>query len=74
MAALDLTYRLSGNTYVSGNAFQASSGTSVAYGLAPAVEYNMSADLGLLLGTRIIPKGRNTAPSITPAIAVNYVR
>lgn len=74
VAALDLTYRLSGNTYVSGNAFQASSGTSVAYGLAPAVEYNMSADLGLLLGTRIIPKGRNTAPSITPAIAVNYVR
>jgi hypothetical protein len=72
--ALDLTYRLSGGTYVGGNTLQTSSGASVAYGFAPAVEYNMSAALGVLLGTRIIPKGRNTAPSITPAIAVNFVR
>ena len=74
VAALDLTYRLSGSTYVSGNALPTSSGIGVAYGFAPAVEYNVSADLGVLLGTRVVPKGRNTTPSITPAIAVNYVR
>jgi len=27
----------------------------------------------VLLGTRLIPAGRNTPATITPAIAINYV-
>jgi hypothetical protein len=50
-----------------------SSGTSDAFGLAPAIEYNWKSNIGVLVGTRLFPAGRNTALSITPAIAINYV-
>jgi hypothetical protein len=49
------------------------SGVSEAFGLAPAIEYNWNRMLGVLLGTRLIPVGRNTAATITPAIAINFV-
>lgn len=42
-------------------------------GFAPAVEYNWSPAIGLLLGVRVIPSGNRTTASITPAIALNYV-
>src|SRR5947209_18521849 len=40
-------------------------------GFAPAVEYNWSPSAGALLGVWIIPKGRNSTASVTPAIAVS---
>ncbi|TAN03989.1 MAG: transporter [Rhodanobacteraceae bacterium] len=49
------------------------SGSSDAFGYAPAVEYNFSPNLGVLLGVRVITGGHNTQRSITPAIAVNFV-
>ncbi|WP_426663493.1 transporter [Rhodanobacter aciditrophus] len=49
-------------------------GSSDAYGYAPAIEYNFSANLGVLLGARVIVGGHNATRSLTPAIAVNYVR
>lgn len=49
------------------------SGSSDAFGYAPAVEYNFTSSLGVLLGVRVITGGHNTQRSITPAIAVNYV-
>ena len=42
--------------------------------LAPAVEYNFNAQVGVIVGARIVPAGRNTTASVTPAIAVNWVR
>ena len=40
-------------------------------GFAPAVEYNWSPSAGALLGVWIIPKGRNSPASVTPAIAIS---
>ena len=39
-------------------------------GFAPAVEYNWSDRAGVILGVWIVPKGHNTASSVTPAIAI----
>ncbi len=69
--ALDVTYSHAGSTRLTGG-FE--SGTSDGFGFAPAVEYNWTSSVGLLLGTRILPAGHNTTASITPAIAVNIVR
>jgi hypothetical protein len=38
-------------------------------GFAPAVEYNWSDRSGVIFGVWIVPKGHNTAVSVTPAIA-----
>jgi hypothetical protein len=48
-------------------------GASDAFGYAPAVEYNFTSRLGVLLGVRVIAGGHNVQRSVTPAIAVNYV-
>lgn len=83
--ALDATYRHQGNTPVNGyntldpNHLQNSSGihmdsgSSEAFGFAPAIEYSWKPNLGVLIGTRLIAGGHNTAPSITPAVAINFV-
>jgi len=78
--ALDATYRHQGNTPVTGynvsdlaQSIRLNSGSSDAFGLAPAIEYNWKSTVGILLGIRLIPAGRNTAFTITPAIAVNIV-
>ena len=78
--ALDATGRLQGNTPVTGfdlsdssSLIRLNSGSSAAFALAPAIEYNWRRNLGVLLGTRLIPAGRNTVATITPAIAVNFV-
>ncbi|WP_199097001.1 transporter [Dyella sp. ASV21] len=82
--ALDLTYSHNGSTRVSGEEYlgnsdpfppttRLGSGTSAAFGVAPAVEYNWSSTIGLLFGVRVIPSGQRTASSITPAFALNVV-
>lgn len=40
-------------------------------GFAPAVEYNWSPTTGALFGLWIVPKGHNSSPSVTPAIAIS---
>jgi hypothetical protein len=86
--AADVVYHHLGNTRVAGvdpenaSAFslpfppdvRISSGTSDFLYVAPAVEYNWTAQLGLLVGLRVAAIGRNTAQTITPAIALNVVR
>ena len=81
VVALDATYRHARTTRVTGYSTSdsgilrvASSGPSDALGLAPAVEYNWSSNMGVLFGARFIAAGRNTAASITPAVALNIVR
>ena len=82
--ALDVIYEHSDSTRVSGSvppgsgsaassAYQSESGSSCSLGFAPAIEYNFSSTVGVLLGVRIIEIGRNTAATITPAIALNMV-
>jgi Putative MetA-pathway of phenol degradation len=80
--ALDVTYGHDRNTRVIGRNIslpdpprvQFDSGSRDAFGLAPAIEYSWNANIGVLLGVRIIPAGRNVSATVTPAIAINYVR
>jgi hypothetical protein len=80
--ALDATFRNTGNTRVVGSypapgqsatATVTNSGWSDAWGLAPAVEFSWKPWIGVLVGVRTFPAGRNTSESVTPAIAVNIV-
>jgi len=81
--ALDLAYRHSDSTKVSGvvrdgeqdptpTPLRFESGSSEAWFLAPAVEYNFSPRFGIIFGARLI-RGRNTTHSVTPVVAFNYV-
>ncbi|TCI07419.1 transporter [Dyella soli] len=82
--ALDLLFNHNDNTTVTGHtttgtdgtspvAVRQNSGSSQAYGFAPAVEYSWTPNVGVLLGARVILGGHGTSSSITPAIALNYV-
>ena len=86
VAALDLTYRHGRSTEVRGCGgstavctssqpiIVSNSASSDAVGVSPAVEYNFTGNVGVILGARIIAAGRNTSASITPALAINIVR
>lgn len=39
-------------------------------GVAPAIEYVWSDRAGVIVGLWIVPKGHNTSPSVTPAVAI----
>jgi hypothetical protein len=83
--ALDVTYRHDGSTSVTGYSLlnpgsvqnapsiRLNTGSSDAFGFAPAIEYNWKPNLGVLLGTRVIPASHNTHATITPAVAINFV-
>jgi hypothetical protein len=71
--AFDAYYQHDEPTRVRGNGLDASSGSSWHLALAPAVEYNLSATVGVIVGARWIAAGRNASASITPAIALNMV-
>lgn len=71
--ASDVVYGDSDNTRLTGNTGVTDLGASTSWAFAPALEYNWTPNLGILVGVRLIPTGHNTAASITPAIAVNYV-
>ena len=72
--ASDLVYSESGNTRVtSASNLTTNLGFSQSWAVAPAVEYNWNADVGIIAGVRLFPAGRNTAASITPVFAINYV-
>lgn len=79
--ALDLTYSRSADTRARGydmldggtvRPFQLASGTSEAFGFAPAIEYNWNAHLGLLIGVRVIT-GPHMSTTVTPAVALDIV-
>lgn len=78
VAALDLAYQRDASTKVSGvdaggAAYERRTPVSQALILAPAIEYNFSPAVGVIMGARVIPAGRNVTASVTPVIAVNYV-
>jgi hypothetical protein len=85
--ALDIAYEHDAATGVSGTviAGQGGGGPGTATPLqlrsnpsetlfaAPAVEYNWSARVGVIVGARLVPAGRNTTATVTPVAAINVV-
>lgn len=78
--AMEGIYRHQYNTRVTGNDIATltepvvlNSGSSQVFGLAPAIEYNFNSRVGVILGSRLFPAGKNTTASITPVVAVNIV-
>jgi hypothetical protein len=83
--ALDVTVGYNANTRVLGgnpltsagapdpSGIILNSGWSSSFGLAPAVEYNLTSTLGVIVGIRLLPAGHNTSASITPAVAINFI-
>jgi hypothetical protein len=72
--ASDLVYGYSGETRVAGRTGTTSLADSHSFAVAPAFEYNWTANAGIIAGVRYFPSGRNTAASLTPVIAINLVR
>jgi hypothetical protein len=77
VAALDVAWQRDAATEVAGvldgAAVQRRYPVSQALILAPAVEYNFTPKVGVIVGARIVPAGRNVTASVTPAVAVNWV-
>lgn len=48
-------------------------GSSWRLGVAPAIEYNFSGTVGVIVGARWFAAGRNADASITPVAAINLV-
>jgi hypothetical protein len=83
--ALDVIYGYNGNTRVTGRdslgpaspqnpaPVRLNSGSSEPFGFAPAIEYSWKPTVGVIIGTRVITAARNTAGTITPAVAINLV-
>ena len=76
--ALDANYQHSGDTSVIGQQNSANvrfdTGSGWALGFAPAIEYNLSPNVGVIVGTRIIAIGNNFSRSAAPVMAINIVR
>jgi hypothetical protein len=62
--ALDFVYQHDDNTD-SGSAWRA--------GIAPAIEYNWSGSVGVIVGARWYAAGRNTNATVTPMAAINLL-
>ena len=75
--ALDAIYEHSGNTTVIGSQnakrLRLDSGSSWVYGFAPAVEYNMSSNVGVIFGARVVAPGHNASFTVAPVMAINFV-
>jgi hypothetical protein len=81
--ALDAVYSRSASTRVLGSypasgstpaiSTDAESGSSRTVYVAPAVEYNLTANVGVIVGARLAPWGRNSTSSFTPVAAINLV-
>jgi hypothetical protein len=75
--ALDAFYQHDSSTRVRGatqsTPFSADSGSAWRFGLAPAIEYNLTSRVGVIVGARWFAAGRNTGASITPVAAINMV-
>jgi hypothetical protein len=52
--------------------FRSASGSSEYWSVAPAVEYNFNANVGIIAGAEVTFAGRNTAASVTPQIALSW--
>jgi hypothetical protein len=74
--ALDLVQTYADTTSVTGAIGPAAFATarnpsSIAFSLAPAVEYNLSGNVGLIAGVQLSVAGRNTSSYVAPQIALS---
>jgi len=86
VAALDVISQAKNTTRISGRLISAnqqestppksqlSSAASLGFQLAPAMEYNLTPNLGIIAGVSITVSGRNTSAAIAPMIAVNWYK
>lgn len=73
--ALDVVYTTSDASSFSGNLGSAtsnSSGSGMQFSIAPAIEYNFSANLGLIVGAWFSVAGHNATDFDSYIIAINY--
>ncbi|MGH8241373.1 MAG: transporter, partial [Steroidobacteraceae bacterium] len=69
--ALDVVYSRSASTSVDGSnpgsatPLHVESGSSRTLYLAPAIEYNVTANVGFIAGVRVVPDGRNSSATVT---------
>jgi hypothetical protein len=84
VAALDILYSSSGPTTVVGRyappnglavttSVDSRSASSNSLSLAPAVEYNWTSTVGIIVGAKLVVAGRNTGAAVIPVAAVNLV-
>jgi hypothetical protein len=74
--ALDLVQNYGGVTKVngtsaSGSAVSIRNASSIAFSLAPAIEYNISGNVGVIAGVQFPVAGRNTSSYTAPQIAIS---
>jgi hypothetical protein len=76
--ATDIDWQHDGNTRVTGGYASAPAaqyvqdfGSDEVLYLAPAIEYNWSASMGVIAGARIAALGRNITATVTPVAAIN---
>jgi hypothetical protein len=84
--ALDVLYQRNRNTSVTGpkspdptsaqnpQSIRLDLGSTSGLGFALAIEYSWKPNLGVIFGTRVIPRGHNIPASITPVVAIGFVR
>lgn len=71
--ACDLVTNISGKTRFSGtSAVSNTSPFSIQFSMAPAIEYNLSAQLGIIAGSWFTLAGKNSAQFASAVIALNY--
>lgn len=77
--ACDLWVQRDANTRVTGSiatstseTYITASGIGKLFYVAPALEYNWSARLGIIFGVRVAAAGRNEAATVTPIAALSY--
>jgi hypothetical protein len=85
VAALDVIYEHDSSTRIVGqyprlhdNAVEVvdvhtESGFSRSLAIAPAVEYNWTSNVGIIVGAKIVTAGRNTTAAVIPVAALNMV-
>lgn len=84
VAALDIVYSDTGPTTVVGQYAPRSgglpstsnasrSGISSSVSLAPAIEYNWTSTVGVIVGAKLVVAGRNTGAAVIPVAAINLV-
>ena len=82
--AMDFWWEHDGNTRVEGGYAPAITSALSSYAvrdsgadellyLAPGIEYNWNARMGVIAGARVAVAGRNTAATVTPVAAINMV-
>jgi len=76
--ALDAIYQQNASTTVIGTQngmnVRFDSGSSWSYGFAPALEYNISPNVGVIFGSRVLAPGHNASLTVAPVMAINIVR